>query len=59
MSPTTAEVTVAYALLRIAEEKSKQTKRIPLCGNCQNIAKCEDADPEDVVCLDYKRREEN
>lgn len=33
--------------------------QIPLCGNCQKITHCEDADPEDVVCLDYKRREEN
>ena len=55
---TVAEVTVTYALLRIAEIKAGEGQQIPLCGNCQHVKECADVDPEDIICPEYEGREE-
>ena len=57
---TVAEVTVTYALLRIAEIKAGEGQQIPLCGNCVNFETCrkeKDIDEYDFVCEDYRREE--
>ena len=59
---TVAEVTVTYALLRIAEIKAGEGQQIPLCGNCGHFESCrkeKDIDEYDFACPEYRRREDN